>query len=217
LNKEGEKAWSTLSFLFYFFDFFDFFDFAVKIFLHRRYTISMTGKDFTHFDEQGAAVMVDVSAKDSTARTAVARGDIRVSAETLAAIRGGSAKKGDVLGVARIAGIMAAKRTSDIIPLCHPLKFDACAIEFSIIEAPGGNADDPNLPRIEAVCSVKLSGKTGAEMEALMGVSAALLTIYDMCKALDRGMVLGNIRLWEKSGGKSGHFFRPMEQLADHD
>jgi cyclic pyranopterin phosphate synthase len=178
----------------------------------------MTGKDFTHFDEQGAAVMVDVSAKDSTVRTAVAKGDITVGAETLAAIRGGTAKKGDVLGVARIAGIMAAKKTADIIPLCHPLRFDACAIDFSVIEAPGdATGGGANLPRIEAVCSVKLSGKTGAEMEALMGVSAALLTIYDMCKALDRGMVLGNIRLWEKSGGKSGHFFRSTEQLAAHD
>jgi cyclic pyranopterin phosphate synthase len=178
----------------------------------------MTDKEFTHFDEGGAAVMVDVSAKAAASRVAVARGDITVSAETLAAIRGGTARKGDVLGVARIAGIMAAKRTSDIIPLCHPLSFDACAVDFSIIEAPAGKAGGAaDLPRIEAVCTVKLSGKTGAEMEALMGVSAALLTIYDMCKALDRGMVLGNIRLWEKSGGKSGHFFRPAEQLDAHD
>jgi cyclic pyranopterin phosphate synthase len=174
----------------------------------------MTDKDFTHFDEQGAAIMVDVSAKAASSRVAVAKGDITVSAETLAAIRGGTARKGDVLGVARVAGIMAIKRTSDIIPLCHPLKFDACSVDFSIIEAPEGAA---NPARIEAVCSVKLSGKTGAEMEALMGVSAALLTIYDMCKALDRGMVLGNIRLWEKSGGKSGHFYRPGEQLVPHD
>ncbi|MDR2740229.1 MAG: cyclic pyranopterin monophosphate synthase MoaC [Treponema sp.] len=173
----------------------------------------MTSKDFTHFDEQGAAVMVDVSAKGPSFRTAAAKGDIAVSAETLAAIRGGTAGKGDVLGVARIAGIMAAKRTADIIPLCHPLSFDACSVDFSVIEAPpSGKA---GLPRIEAVCSVKLSGKTGAEMEALMGVSAALLTIYDMCKALDRAMVIGNIRLWEKSGGKSGRFIRAEE--PDHD
>jgi cyclic pyranopterin phosphate synthase len=172
----------------------------------------MINKDFTHFDEQGAAVMVDVSAKELTFRTAVARGDIAVSAETLAAIRGGTAGKGDVLGVARIAGIMAAKRTADIIPLCHPLNFDTCTVDFSIIEAPpSGGA---GLPRIEAVCSVKLSGKTGAEMEALMGVSAALLTVYDMCKALDRAMVIGNIRLWEKSGGKSGRFTRTEEPGA---
>jgi cyclic pyranopterin phosphate synthase len=177
----------------------------------------MTGKEFTHFDEKGSAVMVDVSAKDTTFRTAVARGDITVSAETLAAIRGGTARKGDVLGVARVAGIMAAKKTADIIPLCHPLAFDSCAIDFSIIDAPADSADGgADMPRIEAVCSVRLSGRTGAEMEALMGVSAALLTIYDMCKALDRGMVLGNIRLWEKSGGTSGHFSRATEQDAAH-
>jgi cyclic pyranopterin phosphate synthase len=160
----------------------------------------MTDKEFTHFDAGGNAIMVDVSAKDITARTAIAKGDITVSGETLEAIRGGTAKKGDVLGVARIAGIMAAKKTADIIPLCHPLNFDQCTIDFTIVDVP--------VTRIEAVCSVKLSGKTGAEMEALTGVSAALLTIYDMCKALDRAMVIGNIRLWEKSGGKSGHFKR---------
>ncbi|GHV78254.1 cyclic pyranopterin monophosphate synthase accessory protein [Spirochaetia bacterium] len=159
----------------------------------------MPERDFTHFDAGGNAIMVDVSAKEVTTRTAIAKGEITVNGETLAAIRGGTAKKGDVLGVARIAGIMAAKRTADIIPLCHPLIFDKVTIDFAIIEA---------LPRIEAVCSVKLSGKTGAEMEALTGVTAALLTIYDMCKALDRAMVIGNIRLWEKSGGKSGHFTR---------
>ncbi|GHV72980.1 cyclic pyranopterin monophosphate synthase accessory protein [Spirochaetia bacterium] len=161
----------------------------------------MPERDFTHFDAGGNAIMVDVSAKEVTTRTAIAKGEITVNGETLAAIRGGTAKKGDVLGVARIAGIMAAKRTADIIPLCHPLIFDKVTIDFAIIE-------DGNLPRIEAVCSVKLSGKTGAEMEALTGVTAALLTIYDMCKALDRAMVIGNIRLWEKSGGKSGHFTR---------
>ncbi|WP_010259669.1 cyclic pyranopterin monophosphate synthase MoaC [Treponema primitia] len=160
----------------------------------------MTDKGFTHFDAGGNAIMVDVSEKDVRSRTAIAKGDITISGETLEAIRGGTAKKGDVLGVARIAGIMAAKKTADIIPLCHPLNFDQCTIDFTIVDAP--------VTRIEAVCSVKLSGKTGAEMEALMGVSAALLTIYDMCKALDRAMVIGNIRLWEKSGGKSGHFKR---------
>jgi cyclic pyranopterin phosphate synthase len=163
----------------------------------------MTDKDFTHFDAGGNAIMVDVSAKEVTTREAIAKGEILVSGETLTAIRGGTAKKGDVLGVARIAGIMAAKRTADIIPLCHPLNFDTVTIDFALIEA-------GSLPRIEARCSVKLSGKTGAEMEALTGVSAALLTIYDMCKALDRAMVIGNIRLWEKSGGKSGHFKRAV-------
>jgi cyclic pyranopterin phosphate synthase len=154
-------------------------------------------REFTHFDERGNAIMVDVSAKEVTERLAVARGNITVSGETLSAIRGGKVKKGDVLGVARIAGIMAAKRTSSLIPLCHPLVFDSCAVDFTLGE-----------DKIEAVCTVKLSGKTGAEIEALTGVSAALLTIYDMCKALDRAMVISDIRLWEKSGGKSGHFRR---------
>jgi cyclic pyranopterin phosphate synthase len=149
----------------------------------------------THFDNRGNAVMVDISAKDITVRTARAKGSITVNEETLAAIRGGSAAKGDVLGVARIAGIAAAKRTAELIPLCHPLLFDACSIDFAIQEN-----------QIEAVCTVKLSGKTGAEMEALTGVSVALLTIYDMCKAIDRTMVIREIRLWEKSGGKSGRY-----------
>ncbi|MDR1411786.1 MAG: cyclic pyranopterin monophosphate synthase MoaC [Spirochaetaceae bacterium] len=154
-------------------------------------------REFTHFDEKGNAIMVDVSAKEVTERLAAARGSITASAETLSAIRGGKVKKGDVLGVARIAGIMAAKRTASLIPLCHPLSFDSCAVDFTL-----------GRDKIEAVCTVKLSGKTGAEMEALTGVSAALLTIYDMCKALDRAMVIGDIRLWEKSGGRSGHFRR---------
>ncbi|MDR2785684.1 MAG: cyclic pyranopterin monophosphate synthase MoaC [Treponema sp.] len=154
-------------------------------------------REFTHFDEKGNAIMVDVSAKEVTERLAVARGSIAVSGETLSAIRGGKVKKGDVLGVARIAGIMAAKRTASLIPLCHPLVFDSCAVDFTL-----------GVDKIEAVCTVKLSGKTGAEMEALTGVSAALLTIYDMCKALDRAMVIGDIRLWEKSGGRSGRFRR---------
>jgi len=136
--------------------------------------------------------MVDVSAKDITARTAVAKGIITVNAQAMTAILEGTSKKGDVLGVARIAGITAAKRTADLIPLCHPLIFDTCKIDFNI---------DENKPQIEAVCTVKLSGKTGAEMEALTGVSIALLTVYDMCKAVDKGMVIGEIRLWEKSGG----------------
>jgi cyclic pyranopterin phosphate synthase len=157
----------------------------------------MNDNGFTHFDGKGNAIMVDVSEKEITARLAAAKGNISISAETLEAIQSGSAKKGDVLGVARIAGIAAAKRTADLIPLCHPLIFDTCKIDFHI--------DEKNL-QIEAVCTVKLSGKTGAEMEALTGVSVALLTVYDMCKAIDRGMVLDNIRLIEKSGGKSGHY-----------
>jgi len=156
-------------------------------------------KDFTHFDSRGSAIMVDVSAKEISLRIAEARGTISMNNDAMKAILGGTAKKGDVLGVARIGGIMAAKRCAELIPLCHPLNFDECTIEFSI---------DEKKNEIEASCRVKLSAKTGAEMEALTGVSVALLTIYDMCKAIDRAMVIGNIRLWEKSGGKSGHFLR---------
>jgi cyclic pyranopterin phosphate synthase len=159
----------------------------------------MEKKDFTHFDSQGSAIMVDVSSKDITQRMAKAKGRISMSAETLAAVQEGTAKKGDVLGAARIAGIMAAKRTAELIPLCHPLSFDTCSIDFTIQE---------ESLQIEAICTVKLLGRTGAEMEALTGVSVALLTIYDMCKALDRAMIIGDIRLEEKSGGKSGQYKR---------
>jgi cyclic pyranopterin phosphate synthase len=143
--------------------------------------------------------MVDVSAKEIASRTAVAKGSITVNAQTMTAILNGASKKGDVLGVARIAGITAAKRAADLIPLCHPLIFDTCKIDFNINE---------KELQIEAVCTVKLNGKTGAEMEALTGVSIALLTVYDMCKAIDRGMVIGGICLLEKSGGKSGRYKR---------
>jgi len=143
--------------------------------------------------------MVDISAKETSSRTAIARGSISMGDEAMKAVLGGTAKKGDVLAVARIGGIMAAKRCAELIPLCHPLNFDKCTVDFSI---------DEKKKEIEATCTVKLSGKTGAEMEALTGVSVALLTIYDMCKALDRSMIMGNIRLCEKSGGKSGHFVR---------
>ena len=156
-------------------------------------------KDFTHFDSRGNAIMVDVSGKETTARSAAAGGVISMNSEAMKAILGGTVKKGDVFAVARIAGIMAAKRCSDLIPLCHPLNFDECSVDFSVNEEKN---------EVEAVCHIKLSGKTGAEMEALTGVSAALLTVYDMCKAIDRAMVIGNIRLLEKSGGKSGHFVR---------
>jgi cyclic pyranopterin phosphate synthase len=156
--------------------------------------------------------MVDVSSKEISSRTATAAGCIEMKEETFAAVKEGRSKKGDVLGVARLAGIMAAKRTSDLIPLCHSLNFDTCSIDFEFCpEANGTDAEGPGPQRIEAVCSVKLSGKTGAEMEALTGVSVALLTVYDMCKALDRGMVISNIRLLEKSGGKSGRFKREPE------
>ncbi|MBO4981199.1 MAG: cyclic pyranopterin monophosphate synthase MoaC [Lachnospiraceae bacterium] len=154
---------------------------------------------FTHFDEQGNAIMVDVTDKAVTERTAVASGCIRLSSQVFDIIRNGTAKKGDVLGTARIAGIMAAKRTSDLIPLCHPLMLTKVTIDFSLEEATNS---------IQCICTVKLSGKTGVEMEALTGVSVALLTIYDMCKAVDRGMELGEIHLVEKMGGKSGHFVR---------
>ena len=156
-------------------------------------------KDFTHFDSRGNAVMVDVSAKKTSLRSATARGSISMNADAIKAVMGGTVKKGDVFSVARIAGIMAAKRCAELIPLCHPLNFDECTIDFSTSE---------NKTEIEACCRVKLSGKTGAEMEALTGVSVALLTIYDMCKALDKSMTISNIRLCEKSGGRSGQYRR---------
>lgn len=153
----------------------------------------------THFDEQGAAHMVDVGGKQPTVRTAQAEGCIRVGAPAMQAIQSGTAKKGDVLGVARIAGIMAAKKTSDIIPLCHPLMLTKCDITFTLA---------PEEGRVHAVCTVACTGQTGVEMEALHGASAALLTIYDMCKAIDRSMEIENIRLLHKAGGKSGEYTR---------
>ncbi|MCL2608602.1 MAG: cyclic pyranopterin monophosphate synthase MoaC [Treponema sp.] len=157
----------------------------------------MTDSGFTHFDGSGNAIMVDVSGKEESVRTALAGGSISVSRETMDAVRDGTAKKGDVLGVARIAGIAAAKQTSALIPLCHNLFLDRCVIDFEL--------DEAEL-LIRARCTVKLSGKTGAEMEALTGVSVALLTVYDMCKAIDKNMTIGSIRLLEKSGGRSGHY-----------
>ncbi len=151
----------------------------------------------THFDSDGNAVMVDVSGKSVTERVAVARGRIVMLPETLAMIRVGSHKKGDVLGVARLAGIMAAKRTSDLIPLCHPLPLDKVTLELACIDADSA---------IEIEATVKVTGRTGVEMEALTAVSVAALTIYDMCKAVDRAMRIGDIRLVHKSGGKSGTF-----------
>lgn len=154
---------------------------------------------FTHFDEQGNAIMVDVTDKAVTERMAVASGHIRVSPQVFEAIMNGTAKKGDVLGTARIAGIMAAKKTSDLIPMCHPLLLTKVTVDFEPEEADSS---------IKCFCTVKLSGKTGVEMEALTGVSVALLTIYDMCKAMDRSMEIGEIHLEEKMGGKSGHYVR---------
>lgn len=153
--------------------------------------------EFNHFDKNGNAVMVDVSGKEPTYRTAVAQGKILVSDEILQAVLEQKAKKGDVLGVARVAGIMAVKQTSSIIPMCHPLMIQKCSVDFQVLL--GEQA-------IQAVCTVKTEGKTGVEMEALHGVSAALLTIYDMCKAIDKKMVIRDIHLVEKTGGKSGDF-----------
>lgn len=148
-----------------------------------------------HFDDRGNAVMVDVSRKEPTLRMAVARGKIKVSEAVLQMITDHTAAKGDVLGVARIAGIMAAKRTSDLIPLCHPLALSHVSMDFRVLSEESA---------ILAECTVKLSGTTGVEMEALTGVSTALLTIYDMCKAVDKGMILTDIHLVHKEGGKSG-------------
>lgn len=151
----------------------------------------------THFDEEGRARMVDVSDKEETERVATAKGEIQVSAETAECIAKGTIGKGDVLSVARLAGIMGAKRTPDLIPLCHPLSLSSVSVELSLDR-------QTNKVVIEATC--KLKGRTGVEMEALTAVNVAALTVYDMCKAMDRGMVIGNIRLTHKSGGKSGTY-----------
>ena len=151
--------------------------------------------DFSHFDASGNAAMVDVSSKAVTPRVAIAQGSVSMNAETLAKIRGGTMKKGDVLAVARLAGVMGAKRTSDLIPLCHPLPLDAVEVAFDV-------DDENNSVHITATC--KVEGRTGVEMEALTAVSVAALTIYDMCKSVDRAMSISNIRLTLKSGGKSG-------------
>ncbi|ABV93543.1 molybdenum cofactor biosynthesis protein C [Dinoroseobacter shibae DFL 12 = DSM 16493] len=151
----------------------------------------------THFDAQGAAHMVDVSDKEVTDRVAIARGAVRMAPETLAMIEGGRAKKGDVLAVARLAGIMGAKKTADLIPLCHPLPITKVALEL---------VPDADLPGVRIEATVKTSGQTGVEMEALTAVSVAALTIYDMVKAVDKAMQLTDIRLAFKDGGKSGRF-----------
>jgi cyclic pyranopterin phosphate synthase len=149
----------------------------------------------THFDAAGQAHMVDVGAKSETHRIAVAAGTIRMKPETLALIISGNAKKGDVLGIARIAAIMGAKRTSDLVPLCHPLPITRVAVDFEI--------DEP-ANSVHCRAQVETVGKTGVEMEALTAVQVGLLTIYDMCKAVDRGMLMTNVRVMEKHGGKSG-------------
>ena len=158
---------------------------------------------FTHFNKEGNAIMVDVHAKDDTYRVAVAAGKIYVNEEVYAAIKGHTAKKGDVLGVARIAGIMAAKKNSELIPLCHIIALTDCEVSFKMHDEESA---------IEAICKTSCIGKTGVEMEAMTGVSVTLLTIYDMCKAMDRGMVIRDIHILEKDGGKSGHYIYQKEE-----
>ena len=153
----------------------------------------------THFDAQGQAHMVDVGSKAATRRVAVATGRIQMLPSTLALIQSGTAQKGDVLGIARIAGIQGAKRTSDLIPLCHPLALTRVAVEFDTLA-------DTQIPTIVCTATAETIGQTGVEMEALTAVQVALLTIYDMCKAADRGMVMTDVKLLEKQGGKSGHW-----------
>ena len=154
---------------------------------------------FTHFNQSGEAHMVDIADKASTARRAIAAGRIVMQAETLDLIQQSKHKKGDVLGVARTAGIMATKRTADLVPMCHPLALTHVAVEFDV---------DADANAIDCIVTAETTGQTGVEMEALTGVQLSLLTIYDMCKAVDRGMVISDVRLLEKSGGKSGHWKR---------
>ncbi|MCI8660474.1 MAG: cyclic pyranopterin monophosphate synthase MoaC [Lachnospiraceae bacterium] len=159
--------------------------------------------EFTHFDKQGNAVMVEVGDKEETRREAEAAGKIFMSQECLKKVMDGDIQKGDVLGVARIAGIMGAKRTSELIPLCHNLNLTGVEVLFEAEEASGS---------INAVCRARTTGKTGVEMEALTGVQVALLTIYDMCKAIDKSMVISDVHLCRKSGGKSGEFVYTKKQ-----
>ncbi len=154
----------------------------------------------THFDEQGRAAMVDVSGKAETERVAVAGGRVVMAPETLALILAGEVGKGDVLGVARLAGVMAAKRTADLIPLCHPLALSSVQVELQ---------PDTDASAVEITATCRLKGRTGVEMEALTAVSVAALTVYDMCKAVDRGMTVEAVRLLSKEGGKSGRWTRP--------
>jgi len=156
--------------------------------------------EFTHFDEKGDARMVDVSAKDETERVAIAAGSVIMEKATLEQIMAGGMKKGDVLGVARLAGIMGAKRTPDLIPLCHPLNLSSVAVEL---------ACDPARNAVYITATCKITGRTGVEMEALTAVAVAALTVYDMCKSIDRSMRLTEIKLIHKSGGKSGTFEAP--------
>ncbi len=160
------------------------------------------GDKLSHLGGDGSARMVDVADKDETARRATAEGAVSMAADTLAAILAGDAKKGDVIGTARIAGIMAAKRTADLIPLCHPLPLTSVTVDI---------APDRDLPGLRVTATARVTGRTGVEMEALTAVSVACLTIYDMAKAIDRGMVIGPVRLLEKSGGASGDWQAPHD------
>ena len=162
------------------------------------HSLPNTPSPLTHFDAQGQAHMVDVGAKAATHRVAVASGRIQMLPSTLALVQAGTAKKGDVLGIARIAGIQGAKRTADLIPLCHPLALTRVAVEFEVLEG--------SIPTIVCNATAETVGPTGVEMEALTAVQVALLTIYDMCKAADRGMTITDVKLLEKQGGKSGHW-----------
>ena len=157
---------------------------------------------WNHFDANGNAVMVDVTEKDVTERVAVAHGFIHVNQEVYDGIVAGTMKKGDVLGVARVAGIMATKRTPELIPMCHPLMLTKVSVDFNL---------DPENRTVEAICTAKLAGKTGVEMEALTGVTVTLLTIYDMCKAVDRAMEITDVCLLKKDGGKSGLYERKAD------
>ncbi|MCI8864411.1 MAG: cyclic pyranopterin monophosphate synthase MoaC [Lachnospiraceae bacterium] len=162
--------------------------------------------EFTHFDGQGHAWMVDVGGKEDTQREAVARGSIFLSPPCYAMVRQGAMEKGDVLGVARVAGIMAAKKAWELIPLCHVLNLTKLALDFEMKE---------ENHEIQAVCTARVTGKTGVEMEALTGVSVALLTVYDMCKAVDKSMEIGSIYLEKKTGGESGGFVNPKSRSVD--
>ena len=162
---------------------------------YEKYFGKREEKKLNHFDESGNAIMVDVTDKDITERVAVARGSIFVSKDVFEAIKNGTAAKGDVLGVARVAGIMATKRTGELIPMCHPLMLTKASVDFELHE---------ERLRVDAICTVKLKGRTGVEMEALTGVTTSLLTVYDMCKAIDKGMEIGDVYLVKKDGGKSG-------------
>jgi cyclic pyranopterin phosphate synthase len=168
----------------------------------------MAETDLTHFNADGRARMVDVSQKSDTDRTAVAQGTVYMLPATFDRIRAGQIKKGDVLGVAQVAGIMGAKRTPDIIPMCHPLLLTGVDIAFT--EHPEPNTDGQSA--ITVTATVKVRGQTGVEMEALTAVSIALLTIYDMCKAIDKGMTFGDVGLLKKTGGKSGTFIAPARE-----